>query len=304
MKKIIVEALCICLSAVFLTAGMYLHARGNDFFENLTIQAEGKGFPVLWLQSELSEEGEKETVSFAAWTELENEYILESLGGAGCKADVIAVCGSSCCLLPFGKNLPIEDTKGCIIGQGLAEELFKSHLAEGEEVIWRDSTWMIRGVVEEPSGLFMVQAAVLAEEIDFNRISIALGSKEDRKLVGEDFISHYGLSAHILRWDYLYRLTWLKEMVPGKWSDFDGWQRNLKEHNMAAEKVKNVKKTVIEATGLHYQKKGSGLFALGIILMICTICDIIHTQNKKRNEGYYAKRKFIRSSGIGKVKRR
>lgn len=289
MKKIILTVLCICLSAVFLTVGMYFYARGNDFLKNLTIQAEGEGFPVLWLQSKLSEEGTKETaetdmekeVSFAAWTELENEYVSGSLEGAGCKTDVIAVYGSSHCLLPFGKNLSIKDTKGCIIGKELAEELFGSHMAEGQELIWRGSTWVIRGVVEEPSGLFMVEAAELAEEIDFDRISIALGRKDDRKLVGEDFISRYGLSANILRWDYLYQAAWLTEMIPGKWSDFDGWKRNIEEHRKMVELVKNTEKTAIEATGLHYQKKGSRLFIAGIILMLCIICDIIHTQNSR-----------------------
>lgn len=297
MKKIFPVVFCICISVVCMTAGMYFHAKGNDFLRNLTIQAKEESFPVSWLQGEQTEEDEieaagpdtKKSVSFAAWTELENQSLLGSLGKAGCQADVITVYGSSFCLLPFGKNLSVRDRKGCIIGKELAEELFGSHQAEGQELIWRNHTWTVRGVVEEPSRLCMVEAAKFAKEIDFDRISIVLGQKEDKKLAGEDFINRNGLSANVLRWDYLYQIEGFIDMIPGKWSDFDGWRGNISEYTRMRKLVENAKKTVIEASGLRYQKKGNRLFMLGIILMLCTICAMMYTQNM---QGQIYKRKI------------
>lgn len=290
MKKIFPVVFCICISAVCMTAGMYFHAKGNDFLRNLTIQAQQDSFPVSWLQAEQTGEDEKEvagpdtkkSVSFAAWTELENQSVLGSLGKGECQADVIAVYGSSFCLLPFGKNLSVRDSKGCIIGKELAEELFGSHLTEGGELIWREHTWLVRGVVEEPSRLCMVEAAKFAKEIDFDRISIVPREKEDRKLAGDDFISRNGLSANVLRWDYLYQIECFIDMIPGKWSDFDGLKGNISEYTRMRKLVKNAKKTAIEACGLHYQKKGNRFFVLGIILMLCAICAMIYGQNIQR----------------------
>ena len=148
----------------------------------------------------------------------------EGFGGRNADTNVIAVCGPSYCLLPFGKNLAAEDLSGCIVGKSLAEKLFGSSQAKGQEISWRDRKWKVRDVVCEPSDFVMVQASGIIGEVSFDRISIIPEEKEDRLLVGERFISQYGIFGHMLRFDYLYRLSWLKEMVPGEWSDFEGWR--------------------------------------------------------------------------------
>ena len=98
----------------------------------MTLEAEGESFAYQWIKSFFTEKSNKNNaeelaedgISFAVWTELKNENVFEDFSGRSYNTDVIAVCGSSCNVLPFGKNLTIEDSSGCIIGKKLAEKLF------------------------------------------------------------------------------------------------------------------------------------------------------------------------------------
>lgn len=270
-KKIAAAGICFSLAVIFLIAGTYFFHCAAGFFQNITIQSE-EGISPEWLSyafraedaaGDAGESGE-ETFSFAAWTELKNESVSTEFG-KGVNADVAAVYGPSCCVLPVGKNLDIEDTRGCILGGKLAESLFGSHQAEGQKLIWRDQTWIVRGVVKEPSDFLMVQASGMDEPVVFDRISIAAGRADDRRLKAEDFINSYGLSARVLRWDYLYGISWTEELIPGEWSDFDGWKQNIKTHKQAVKMLRTMERSSIEDVGLRFRQKGNWLGILGII---------------------------------------
>ena len=292
-RKIASAVVCFGLAVFSLTAGICEFSKSNDFFHNLTLRAEGDGFDSEWLKSELefSEETEdveeEENFSFAAWTELKNESVLVEWNGKSCESDVIAVYGSSHCLFPVGKNLSVWDTDGCIIGEGLAETLFADRQAEGQNLVWRGRDWVVRGVVKEPADLLIVQAAGIAQELSFDRISIALpkngegtsltgmngGIQEtDRQLTGEAFMNRYGLSARVLRWDYLTGFSWLKELIPGKWSDFDGWKQNLDQYKKARELLKSTEKSAVETAGLNARNKGQIFLFLGAVLCAAGGC--------------------------------
>lgn len=101
-----------------------------------------------------------------------------------------------------------------------------------------------------------MQASALSDTLSFDRISIALAEGEERKRVGEEFISRQGILAHALRFDCLYGMEWLGEMAPARWSDFDGWKQNLEGHNSEMQSVRTAERTVIEETGLGYQRRG------------------------------------------------
>lgn len=153
IKKIALP-LCLALSVFLLTAGSIWSKRGSDFFNSLTILSE-EGFESGLMKSaaqnlqarDSSREETGETdFTFTAWTELRNESVSDSFSKKKYNADITAICGSSGCLLPFGKNLSSQDTKGCIIGSKMAEKLFGGYMAEGQEIVWRDRTWTVRGV--------------------------------------------------------------------------------------------------------------------------------------------------------------
>ena len=276
IKKIVLP-LGLLFSVFLLAAGNIQIQKGSDFFNNLTILSE-EGFDSSlvgsaqkdWQVQESSEEeeAEEDRFTFTAWTEFRNEFVSDVFSKKQCSTDVTAICGSSYCLLPFGKNLSVQDTKGCIIGSKMAEKLFGSYMAEGQEIVWRDRTWTVRGVVEEPADLLMIQASGIEDEITFHKISIALNGMYDRRLTGEKFASRYGISAQPLRFDYLYDASWLKEMVPDKWSNFSGWKQNFEEYGKAVKYVQNVEKSTIEATGLKYKKTGQRYLLCGVLCLL------------------------------------
>jgi len=266
--------MCLLLSVVFLAAGADGYGKGKGFLYALVLQADEE-WEGSWVKDVLQKEEEtdhsesaEETFSFAAWTERRGEWVTVPFCGRECKMDVTAVCGNSFCLLPFGKSLSIEDTQGCVIGTEAAEQLFGSHRAEGQEIAWQGRVWVVRDVLEDPSDLLLLQASGMAGEISFDRIGIALPSGCDRKMAGEAFISRFALSAQTLRWDYLYSFAWLVEMIPGKWSDFDGWRQNFKILGEETEWIRQSEKSIIERTGLRYCKKGLGFLGLGTVFFI------------------------------------
>jgi len=273
----VVLVLFVCFAVFSLTIGIIYSRQGNDFFRNLTIQSEdGFDSGLVELAAESvpgavkteTEESGVNDFNFTAWTEFGNELVSNAFSKKRCSANITAICGSSYCLLPFGKELSPQDTKGCIIGSGMAEKLFGTYKAEGQEVIWRDKKWIVRGVVEEPADLVMLEVSGIVEEITFHRISILLDGVYDRQLTGEKFAIRHGISAEAIRLDYLYGISWFKEMVPDKWSDFSGWKQNFKEHKEATKLAQNTEKSTIEAAGLDYQKKGRRYFLFGFFCLV------------------------------------
>lgn len=275
IKRIIFPALFF-LSVLLLAEGVINARRGGDFLGNLTIVSE-EGFDSGIAEAAAGgggeespsdgEEPQEDSFTFAAWTEFGNEPVSDEFSKKACSADVTAIRGPSYCLLPFGKSLSPQDTEGCIIGREMAEKLFGSHMAEGREVVWRDRKWTVRGVVEEPGDLLMLQASGM-EEITFHKISISLDGAYDRRLTGEKFASRYGVLARPLRFDYLYGIAWLKEMVPDKWSDFGGWKENFKEYRETAKYVQNAGKSTIEAAGMKYKMKGRRYILCGVLCLL------------------------------------
>lgn len=278
--------LCIIISAVFWVVGKCSAERGKDFFRNLTIQADATKFTQSQLQSMLTEQETKDPTekifSLAGWTEQKNEIITRYDGGSSTEADVITVCGSSYCLLPYGKNLCYSDKEGCIIGRKLAQELFGDSSVRGQKLTWQGKTWTVRDVLDEPAHLVMVQAQQESDELLFDYINISLDKNDDRKLTGENFILQNNLSAHILRWDYLYEFSWLTEMIPGKWSDFDEWKQNFENHRKAVNLVKNAEKTSIQSTGTQYQKKGRWLIILGLLSIAGALFFLVFNRKLRR----------------------
>lgn len=292
LKGIVRNGISVCgivAALVFLMLGRYWSEQGEPYVKNLTIQEEGQGIDAAWLRSGLCSvmqgedvENEEQTkYTFAAWKQLKKEAVTTELRGKCSHVDVLAIYGSSHCILPIGKNLSVEDDNGCIIGRGLAEGLFGGTHVEGSSIRWREREWVVRGVVEEPSDLLVVQASVMMEDISFDRINLVAKEGQDKRQLEEGFISSAGLSAHALRWDYLYGLHWLREMIPGKWSDFAGWEQNFKTYQEAVNEAKMAERNSVEELGLEYKKKGGVFTVLGILFGVAGVGNLF----SKRNSG-------------------
>lgn len=243
---------CFLLAGAFFVAGFICRERASDFLQNITFFTEG-------------ETGNSEA-GYTAWTECKQETVKETASGRTAVLDVTAICGPSRCVLPVGPNVSEGDDKGCIIGEETAEELFGIHLATGQKLTWRNRTWTVRGVVEKPSRLLMVQALDMAGELVFDRVSTSLSDKDDRRLTVQRFIRNSGISGSELRWDYLYDTGWLLELIPGKWSDFPGWKQNFKQYRSSREMLKQTERSTIEAESLSMKECGAICIVVGGIL--------------------------------------
>ena len=253
-----------------------LRKNGENFFQNITIQSEDICFSedqlLSLMQNKSAFSDRKEHIeqhsTATAWTERKEEIVTDSISGRSSKTNIIAIYGPSHCLLPFGKNLSAEDPEGCLISLPLAEKLFGDFPAEDQQIIWNDNIWTVRGVIPLSTCCLIMQTAGKDIDLSYNRISIPLKKSKERQISGENFILQNNLSAQVLRLDYLYQCSWIPELIPNQWSDFDGWKQNWANHIQTAERVKHTERSTLEAIGLEIEYKGTLLQLVGLLL--CT----------------------------------
>lgn len=251
-----------------------MQKKGNDYFHTITLQSMEEGFTPeelnFLLENKVDTAHPVESTagqnSGTAWTEQKQETVSTEGGGRSQTADVLAIYGSSRHLLPFGRYLSPEDPGGCLISQTLAEKLFGAGSAEGQNLLWQNQDWKIRGILPLSHCLVIAQTAGMDMDVTYQRINIPLKPGESRQITGENFILRNNLSAHVLRLDYLYQWSWLQELIPGKWSDFDGWKQNQKKQAQEAELAKQAEHSTLEADGLEKRRQGNLCLFAGLVL--------------------------------------
>ena len=254
--------MCFCLAAavLFLTAGFIYGTKAENFNHSVTIQSTRNGFEALQLKEMLSDTEAEYT--FAAWNEEKNRMLIASVSGRSANADVIAVYGPSRCILPYGEQLQTQEP-GCVISIDLAQNLFGSHNVCGQQIVYEDQTLTICGVLDEPKRLLIYEVKEPTEDQRFDRISIWLSEGADRVLVYQNFMSRYGLSARPLRFDHYRDLSWLSELIPGKWSDFSGWKVNITQKKKEIRLLKEAEKSSLEAFCLKWIKRRNICMMIG-----------------------------------------
>lgn len=253
MKGRMAGLLLLILGVFLLLWGIY-ERKMTDGFEHQVVLISEDGFDNARLQ-QLMEGGETDPKSteaadeisrpMAAWTKQKELAVADAMSGRSSVTDVIFLYGSSRCLLPYGENLQPGDG-GCLMGEGLAKELFGTADARGQSIAWQGKSWVVRGVVKEPSGLLLLEASDLLKEVKFDRLNVLAEEKEDIRLAGEHVRNRYGFLAKQLRLDYYRGLSWLTELVPGKWSDFNGWKENFRQKQQELNRLANTEKSMIE----------------------------------------------------------
>lgn len=257
--QIAFSAVMLGAAILFLTVGCVFGAKVKDFSHSVTIQADENSFDMEELK-EMKADPDSE-YTFAAWKEETGRQISAAESGRNDTANVIEIYGSSNCILPYGANLWQEDKDACLIGMKLAEQLFGGHQVEGQQIQYNGRILTIRGVIKEPGELLICETT--EPETSFNRISI-LTAEGEGYLKAKDFVSKYGLMAQPLRFDFYQDLSWIQEMIPGKWSDFEGWKENMKEKKQEFQLVSGVEKSDLEVLYLGWVKKRNLYFVIGI----------------------------------------
>lgn len=268
-KKQVFCIICVIVCAVGISLSIVQYSYARSFLNSMTFVAQDTCFDSDTLTQIVQPEADDEQAyTAAAWHQSRNQTIIAEENQRSCQTDVIALYGASRCILPYGKNLQTDQRDGCIISEALAEELFASHQVEGQKINYAGHTWRICDVIKQPERLFLFEAAVLLEEIQFDHISVILPSDASRRLTAERFVSRYGLSAQLLRLDFYSSVQWLAEMIPTKWSDFDGWKQNWNEKKQEMQLVAAAEKSAVDLLYLQYVKHGYRFIGAAVLVPV------------------------------------
>lgn len=227
------------------------------------------------------EQAEEEPVAFAAWREERNQNLKAENTGKSAWTNLLWISGSSELLLPCGKNLGEGDEEGCLIDLETARELFGSEQVEGMTVLANGKEKVVRGVFTSPKRLVILSGLPDGETAGFSRITLSCMRGQSQKALGEDFLVRHGISGEVLRWDLTQGLSWLGELVPGKWSDFQGWSDNGKEKIQEGKLIARVEKGTLELEYLAQQKRGFFTTLTGGLILWALLARLLALAGRK-----------------------
>lgn len=267
MRRRYLIEMCIFLAAVWLgvlglTGIRTVNARSGGILLAATDESDRPGADQIRSVRE-QEAGQEEPVGFTAWNETE-ETVTSLDGCRRAQTTVVRLCGSSEYLIPYGKILQDWDYEGCLIGEETAEALFGSRKAAGLTVSCDGREYVVRGVLTSPAKLLVIVDDTGNTSYDY----IALGYRgSNGKGMAEGFLSRYGLSMQLVERTGFTRTFAVTELLPGKWSDFDGWKRNFAAWRETEKAQENIAPSVFVTEAEGKRNVAAGELAAGLLLL-------------------------------------
>jgi hypothetical protein len=230
----------------------------DSVWKNVTISV--KGFSMKVAQKVRMQEG---CPAFTAWIEKEGQTVTDPKLGKSIQTNIVYLSGSSELVLPAEPVLSTQDENGCLVAAHTAWELFGSAEVVGQQIEIDHEICTIRGIVNKPKNGIYMQVPVSMKNVSFQRITLEEKEIEE----GKNFLLRYGVDGTVIRMDYLRSPKSLTELVPGKWSDFDGWKANWKLRKEELRHIRKMHKNNIE---YYYEKQcqiflsemGLGIFCI------------------------------------------
>lgn len=248
--------ICLAFGVFLLWQGAVSRRQAAELVKNASVLLSEPLSLEMAEQIREQEQAGEEPVSFTAWKEERNQSLQAKDTEKNTWSNLLWISGSSELLLPCGKNLREEDKEGCLIDLDTAWELFGSGRAEGMTLYVDGKEKVVRGVFAAPKQLVILQGLPDREASGFWRITLSCIRGQSQRSLGEDFLMRHGISGEMLRWDLTRDLSWLGELVPGKWSDFAGWTENGKKKIQEGKLISRVEKSTLELSYLAQQKGG------------------------------------------------
>lgn len=270
--------LCLMAAVVLLFMGNYYRNSARETLFCLIFLSEGEEFSVEDFESD----AEEAMYTFTLWEEQKNVYVSSARLGRTAQADVLQIYGQSRLLLPYGKNILPEDTEGCLIGEALSQSLFGSEAVEGQQLMLGERVLTVRGVVCEPKQVLICETETKGKDYRPDHISVAMDENKDTASMIRSFMRYYGISATAVRYDYYLYPIPLGELLPGKWSDFDGWRTNLAAYREALQVLGNIPRSCIEELYMKKIRQGYICLALGVLLGIGILLYMHPRQNSAK----------------------
>lgn len=219
-------------------------------------------------------EGQTDALSgctVTAWTEKSRECVEDACSRREYLSDVMLVYGSTGNLIPYGVQLYPEDTAGCLVSRDVAERLFGTHNAVGQTLRYGGHTYIVRGVLTGPDALVVLEASGIREEVSFNRLTIRVPAGMSPQLAGQRLMTMYGIEGTQIRMDYYDGWHFLRELIPGKWSDFAGWRTNWHTMCVNWQQVSRLQKGALERRHISLSKGSAYAGLAGIVLLAVTV---------------------------------
>lgn len=193
----------------------------------------------------------------------EGQTVTDPKLGKSIQTNIVYLSGSSELVLPAEPVLSTQDENGCLVAAHTAWELFGSAEVVGQQIEIDHEICTIRGIVNKPKNGIYMQVPVSMKNVSFQRITLEEKEIEE----GKNFLLRYGVDGTVIRMDYLRSPKSLTELVPGKWSDFDGWKANWKLRKEELRHIRKMHKNNIE---YYYEKQcqiflsemGLGIFCI------------------------------------------
>ncbi|MDE7436095.1 MAG: ABC transporter permease [Lachnospiraceae bacterium] len=229
-----------------------------------------------------------------AWTEKSRVRIEDACSRRAYLSDVMLVYGCTGNLIPYGVQLYPEDTAGCLISRDVAERLFGTHNAAGQTLRYGERTWTVRGVFQQPDTLVILEASGMWEEVSFNRLTVRVPSDISPQLAGQRLLTMYGIEGTQIRMDYYDGWHFLRELIPGKWSDFAGWRTNWNTMCENWQQVSRMQKGALERRHISLSKSSAYAGLAGAALLAVTVMCCLKAETDKSVPQRQGWRKSVR----------
>lgn len=250
--RLTVSVLCILAAGFFGVQSFKAGEKADSLWQNVTIcmaeELSVEDVGNLWDKvSDAAAEDDGKAFGFTAWKEQTDQTVTDPDLGRSVQTHVVSLYGSSESVLPVASVLDADDAAGCLVAKDTAWQLFGSTDVVGQTICVDANVYTIRGIVMIPATGVYVQIRgneSVHKQMRFNRLTLGVADTES----GNQFLSEYALTGRVIRSDNLLDVTRYTELIPGKWSDFDGWKQNWKRLQQEIRQNRMMRKTTIEDT--------------------------------------------------------
>lgn len=250
--RLTVSVLCILAAGFFGVQSLKAGEKADSLWQNVTIcmaeELSVEDVGNLWDKvSDAAAEDDGKAFGFTAWKEQTDQTVTDPDLGRSVQTHVVSLYGSSESVLPVAPVLDADDAAGCLVAKDTAWQLFGSTDVVGQTICVDANVYTIRGIVMLPATGVYVQICgneSTHKQMKFNLLTLGTADKES----GNQFLSEYALTGRVIRSDNLLDVTRYTELIPGKWSDFDGWKQNWKRLQQEIRQNRMMRKTTIEDT--------------------------------------------------------
>lgn len=244
--------LCLFAAGFFGVQSFKAGEKADSLWQNVTICMAEKlsveDVGNLWDKvSDAAAEDDGKAFGFTAWKEQTDQTVTDPDLGRSVQTHVVSLYGSSESVLPVAPVLDADEAAGCLVAKDTAWQLFGSTDVVGQTICVDANVYTIRGIVMIPATGVYVQIRgneSVHKQMKFNRLTLGVADTES----GNQFLSEYALTGRVIRSDNLLDVTRYTELIPGKWSDFDGWKQNWKRLQQEIRQNRMMRKTTIEDT--------------------------------------------------------